>query len=131
MPTDASARVNTVAEEHKSYSGVANSPVLLELQAYEGDELRRPCKGRFIESLQNAKEFGLWDGTWDIMGILEQGYVLVRLVPGRGICQQNGLKGGRRNNEGIILITRIGGCSRLSCSEETRVGKEGDCGKVP
>lgn len=68
------------------------------------------------------------------MGILEQGCVLVRLVPRRGICQRNGLKGepdgGRRNNEGIILITRIGGCSRLSCSE-TRVGKEGDCGKVP
>lgn len=50
MPTDASVRVNTVAEEHKS-SGIANSPVLLELQAYEGDELRRPSKGRFIESL--------------------------------------------------------------------------------
>ena len=63
MPTDASARVNTVAEEHKSYSGVAHSPVLLELQAYEGDELRHPGKGRFIESLQNSKEFGLWDGT--------------------------------------------------------------------
>lgn len=40
-----------------------------------------------------------------------------------------GARRGRRDNEGVISITQIGGHGGLSCSGETRVGKEGVFGK--
>lgn len=53
---------------------------------------------------------------------------------GRVIYQQGDLKdntgGGRKDNEGVITITRIGGHEGLDPSGGTRPGKEGHFGKM-